>query len=123
MAKRMVLVDERLYDELWKRTPHDTSKSHLNNKLQSQLDSHVVPDDVKAKQYQKTLNRFLNLKQQVPDLKPTALNGLIEEPSKKKKKKKIKNWDYGQEGIRWDVLEGPVRRSNRERKKWSRYDE
>ena len=123
MAKRMVLVDERLHDELWKRTPHDTSKSHLNNNLQSQLDSHVVPDDVKAKQYQKTLNRFLNLKQQVPDLKPTALNGLIEEPSKKKKKKKIKNWDYGQEGIRWDVLEGPVRRSNRERKKWSRYDE
>ena len=117
----MVLVEKRLYDELRKRTPHDTSKSHSNNKLQSQLDSHVVPDDVKAKQYQNTLNRFLNLKQQFPELQPIALDGLIEETSKKKKK--WKKWDYGQEGIRRDVLEGPVRRSNRKRKPRSIFDE
>jgi hypothetical protein len=50
MAKKIVLVEERLYDKLWKRTPRDCSKSLLYDKLHSQLDSDSVADDyLKAK--------------------------------------------------------------------------
>jgi hypothetical protein len=102
MSKKMVLVEERIYDELWKRSPMDTMKSHLSNKLQSQLNSNEVGDDEKVKQYQKTLNRFLNLKQQVPNLQASLLNGTFEESKKKRK---------------------PVRTSQRRRIKWTRHNE
>jgi hypothetical protein len=75
MAKRMILVDERMFKELWERSPTHTSKSDLNNQLQSELDNSQIPDDVKAKHYQNALSRFLNLRQQVPSTQPTALNG------------------------------------------------
>jgi hypothetical protein len=65
-AKKMVIVDERLYDELWKRPIIDASKSYLSNKLQADLTSNDISDDLKAKQYQQTLNRFLNQKQELP---------------------------------------------------------
>jgi hypothetical protein len=65
-AKKMVLVEERLYDELWKRPIVDASKSYLSNKLQTDLTSNDTSDDLKAKQYQQTLNRFLNQKQHIP---------------------------------------------------------
>jgi len=65
-AKKMVIVDERLHDELWKRPIIDASKSYLSNKLQADLTSNDISDDLKAKQYQQTLNRFLNQKQQLP---------------------------------------------------------
>jgi hypothetical protein len=120
MAKRMILVDEREYNDLWKRSPIDTTKSHLSTKLQSQLTSSDVSDDVKAKQYQNTLSRFLNLKQRIPDLQPTALNGLIEEaaprqPAKKNTKRKHRS-------IQWLGL-GPVRSSQRKHIKWNRHNE
>ena len=75
MAKRMILVDERMFKELWERSPTHTSKSDLNNQLQSELDNSQIPDDVKAKHYQNALSRFLNLRQQVPSTQLTALNG------------------------------------------------
>jgi hypothetical protein len=103
MAKRMILIDEREYHELWKRPATDRSKSYLNSKLQTQLDSVESTDDVKAKEYQKTLHRFLNLKQKIPELQPTALNGLIAENSKKKKKAE------------------KSRQSQRKHVKWSKY--
>jgi hypothetical protein len=123
MAKKMVLVEERLYDELWKRTPKDTSKSLLYRNLHSQLDSSVVDDDyMKAKEYNQNLQRFLNLKEKVSEVKPIVLNGSIEEVPKKKKKKH-KTFDEGKEAIHWDVLEGSVRRSKRKHTPWLRYDE
>jgi hypothetical protein len=111
MAKRMVLVEEKVYNnnnvlnymkakdqnDLWKQSPVETSKTHLNSSLQSQLASVDLPDDVKAKLYQKTLKRFLSLKQQVPDLQPTALNGLFAPPVKKRKQK-------------WSDLEPPLKK-------------
>ena len=127
MAKRMVLVDERVYDDiqpkhfddakldlfqkilnndLWKRNPTESSKSYLSSNLDFQLDSSKVPDDVKAKLYQKTLRRFLDLKQQVPDLEPAALNAVIEQPRRRRKT------------IQWEAL----RQSKRAHKKWSRYE-
>jgi hypothetical protein len=114
MAKKMVLVEEQVYNnmkpnnvlnymkakeqnEMWQKSPVETSKTHLNTSLQSQLASVDLPDDVKAKLYQKTLKRFLSLKQKVPDLEPTALNGLIAPPVKKRKQK-------------WSDLEPPVKK-------------
>ena len=126
MAKRMVLVEERTYDKLWKRTPTDISKSHLYGNLQSQLDTDEVPDDVKAKQYHQTLNRFLNLKQQVPESQYIPLNGAVQEtpliaassspppaqkPKKPNRKKTVKR------------LLGPLKATKRKHIPWSRYDE
>jgi hypothetical protein len=112
MAKKMVLVDEHVYDDMWKRPPIDTSKSDLNNKLQSQLASSDLPDDVKAKLYQKTLKRFLTLKHQVPDLQPTALNGLVEEP------KPLRKVIRKKKPVHWPTV--PIRYSHRRRIPWSR---
>ena len=58
MAKRMILVDERTFKELWERSPTHTSKSDLNNQLQSELDNSQIPDDVKAKHYKILLAVF-----------------------------------------------------------------
>jgi hypothetical protein len=128
MAKKMVLVEERLYDELWKRTPKDTSKSLLYDKLNSQLDS--SDDYLKAKEYNQNLQRFLNLKEKVPEVKPIALNGTSDEPKKKikkieqaaKKRKRQATFDESKEAINWDVLEGTVRRSKRKHIPWIRHD-
>ena len=129
MAKKMVLVEERLYDELWKRTPKDTSKSLLYDKLNSQLDS--SDDYLKAKEYNQNLQRFLNLKEKVPEVKPIALNGTSEEPKRKligsvekaaKKRKRQATFDDSKEAINWDVLEGTVRRSKRKHIPWIRHD-
>ena len=117
MTKRMVLVEEQAYNDMWrkpawKRPAVDNSKTHLNTSLESQLDSTDLPDDVKAKLYQKTLKRFLNIKQQVPDLQPIALNGLIDvqntvrKPVRKRKP------------VRWPPV--PTRFSHRKHIPWSR---
>jgi hypothetical protein len=131
MTKRMVLVDERAYnemqpndtlkrmlnDEKWKRTPAETSKTLLSNSLQSQLDSIDIPDDLKAKLYQKTLKRFLSLKQQVPDIQPTAVNGLLDSPKQvakqvvTKRKRKPAHWPAGVKRV-----------SLRKRIPWSKFD-
>ena len=125
----MVLVEERLYDELWKRTPKDTSKSLLYDKLNSQLDS--SDDYLKAKEYNQNLQRFLNLKEKVPEVRPIALNGTSEEPKRKligsvekaaKKRKRQATFDESKEAINWDVLEGTVRRSKRKHIPWIRHD-
>ena len=113
----MVLVDEQAYNDMWLKSPWkrpavDNSKTHLNTSLETQLDRTDLPDDVKAKLYQKTLKRFLNVKQQVPDLQPTALNGLIEQvkpPQKPVRKRKP---------VRWPAV--PTRYSHRKHIPWSR---
>jgi hypothetical protein len=114
MAKKMVLVEEHAYNDMWNRHPIDTSKSHLNSKLQSQLASTDLPDDVKAKLYQKTLKRFLTLKQQVPDLHPTALNGLIEVEKPRKKLIRKKKPAH--------LPTVPIRYSHRKHIPWSRFN-
>jgi hypothetical protein len=109
MAKKMILVEEHVYNDLWKRPTIDTSKSYINSKLQSQLASTNLPDDVKAKLHQKTLKQFLTLKQQVPDLQPVALNGLIEEPKPGRKPSRKKRPTV------------PIRSSYRRHIPWSRF--
>jgi hypothetical protein len=104
----MVLVDEREYNERWNRPPVDVTKTHLSNKLESQLNSVDISDDEKVKQYQNTLTRFLNLKQRMPDIQPPVLF----EPSVKKKTVKHKR-----------SYLGPARSSLRRHVKWSKYDE
>jgi FKBP-type peptidyl-prolyl cis-trans isomerase (trigger factor) len=116
-VKRMVLVDERLYDQLWKRTPLEASKSDLSNKLESQLNSIDVPDDIKVKQYQQTLNRFLNQKQQqeLPVVTPPL-------------KRKITRLEPPRKRAKWAALEdieAEPRRSKRTPKpvvRWSTLD-
>jgi len=103
-AKRMVLVDERFLDNIWrkentswKRTSDDKAKSLLNRELKSNLDGTDIPDDIKAKQHQQHLNRFLHTARELPVVETPkedlidfkTVDQLLElEPQKKKPKKK-----------------------------------
>jgi hypothetical protein len=80
-TKRMVLIDERLLDNLWRKQDTNWKKpvdykarTLLNSKLKTDLDDSEVPEDVRVKQYQQTLNRFLHTsrKQAVSDSIPVA---------------------------------------------------
>jgi hypothetical protein len=72
-AKRMVLVDERFLDDIWRkessswRRPTDQkAKSSLHHSLRFDLDDSTLPDDIKAKNHQQHLNRFLHTARQLP---------------------------------------------------------
>jgi len=63
----MELVDDRLIvnlwckqDVTWKRPVDYKLKTILNSKLKNNLDDVSIPDNVKVKQYQNNLNRFLH---------------------------------------------------------------
>ena len=96
----MVLVDERFLDNIyrkepWKQTSDDRAKSLLNHELKSDLDDSDIPDDIKAKQHQIHLNRFLHTSRQLPIVEAAKEDLVVDhpvepEPEKKKPKKKIK---------------------------------
>jgi hypothetical protein len=72
-AKRMVLVDEKFLENIWrkessswKKPTEQKAKFLLNNELKSDLDDPAIPDDVKAKHHQQHLNRFLHTTRQLP---------------------------------------------------------
>ena len=50
----------------WKRTTDQTAKSSLRRSLQTVLDDSSLPDDIKAKLHQQSLNRFLHTTRQLP---------------------------------------------------------
>jgi hypothetical protein len=86
-AKRMVLVDEKFLDNFWmkeqstwKRSSDHKAKSRLNHELQSDLDDPSIPNDIKAKQYQQHLNRFLYTARQLPAAAESE--AIIEAPTK-----------------------------------------
>jgi hypothetical protein len=70
----------------------------MSKELRFGLSDESIPDDVRAKQYQRTLGRFLNTKRKPPDKPLIDLNapsstddliGLSFEEKKRQKKKKI----------------------------------
>ena len=114
-SKRMVLVDEkflehvlRKQDSSWKRPAEQNVKSQLNRELKSDLDDSSIPDDIKVKQHQQHLSRFLHTNRQLPEPSknvispstedlikieeaPPAVDDLLDlqlEPIKSKKKKR-----------------------------------
>lgn len=81
MAKRMVLVDEKLLDYQpkfqtkqldlsWKRPTEQSVKSSISQQMKSTLDDPAIPEDVKAKHYAQSLSRFLHTKRQLVDETP-----------------------------------------------------
>jgi hypothetical protein len=103
-AKRMVLIDEKIVDNmfrkrdtLWKRPTEQSAKHSLSKEMRLELEDISIPEDVKAKHYQQTLSRFLNTKRKLADEplidlnpSPTAIDDLLElnfATAKKKKKK------------------------------------
>jgi hypothetical protein len=102
-AKRMVLIDEKLADHIfrkqdryWKQPTEQSAKHSLSKELRLGLSDGSIPDDVRAKQYQQTQGRFLNTKRKLPDEPLIDLNasssiddliGLSFEEKKKQKKK------------------------------------
>jgi hypothetical protein len=103
-AKRMVLVDEKLADHFfrkqdqnWKRPTEQLAKHNLSKEMRLGLNDESMPEDIRAKQYQQTLSRFLNMKRKLPDEPLIDLNttssvddllGLSFEEKKKKSKQK-----------------------------------
>ena len=89
----MVLVDEKLLeyfqnkpDLSWKRPVEQSVKSSISKQMKSTLDDPVIPDDIKAKHYRQSLNRFLQSKRNLPDepLLPTIDELLDIKPEEKK---------------------------------------
>ena len=119
-AKRMVLVDEKLlqYEPILQhfRTKQDLSwinpveqsvKTSISKQMKSTLDDPEIPDDIKAKTYRQSLNRFLQSKRKVTE-EPT-IDQLL---------------DFGPEEKKIDVTPTPQkkkRKSKRIRKKPQRY--
>jgi hypothetical protein len=121
-AKRMVLVDEKMLDGRlwhkpiehllekiknkqdlnWKRPTEHSAKSVLSKQMKSVLNDDMHGDDVKAKQYQQTLSRFLHTNKKLPEeprlidfTQSTTADDLLDlkinsdvKPLKKKKKTK-----------------------------------
>ena len=71
----MILIDPKFLEHLcrkeddlsWKRPTDQTVKSQLNRELKSDLDYSNIPDDIKVKQHQQHLNRFLQTKRQLQE--------------------------------------------------------
>ena len=100
----MVLVDEKLadhifrkHDQHWKRPTEHSAKHSLSKEMRLGLSDESVPEDIRAKQYQQKLGRFLNTKRKLPDeplidfnSTPAAddLIGISFEEKKKKRTKK-----------------------------------
>jgi hypothetical protein len=73
-ANRMVLVDGKLADHFfrkqdqnWKRPTEQLAKHNLSKEMRLGLSDESMPEDIRAKQYQQTLGRFLNMKRKLPD--------------------------------------------------------
>jgi hypothetical protein len=71
-AKRMVLVDERFLDHLyrkqdsnWRKPTDQVAKSKLNRQMKGDLDDCTQPDDLKVKRYNQDLVKFLNTKRKL----------------------------------------------------------
>jgi hypothetical protein len=85
----MALIDEKLLENLWKR--QDTNwrkpveykaKTLINRQLETDLDDTTVPDDVRAKQYQRNLNRFLHTSREQPIPEPIPPIAPLPKPPK-----------------------------------------
>jgi hypothetical protein len=110
-AMKLALVDPRHveYRDLSK-TPEAQKKADLSLELRRILKDDSVPDDVKLKLYNNTLDRFLNVRDTVPEqtLPPINVNWI---PSTTKKTKKKRQGDVR-----------AVRKSTRKRKiPWIKY--
>ncbi len=109
-AKQVVLIDEieleKLYQRAelnWKRPTEYNAKTVLHRQMKSDLGEENVAEDIKVKQYNQDLNRFLNPKrkliqeQPLIDLLSTSIDNAptnivpntqtAPEPKKKKNKK------------------------------------
>jgi hypothetical protein len=102
-AKRMVLVDEKLFDQYrhsWKQPADVASKTVLDDKLDSQLEE-KLPDDIKAKEFQRLLYRFLHATRDIPTQHPLSLNGSMQVPKRttRKSTRKVKK-------VKWEGFYG-----------------
>ena len=101
MAKRMVLIDEKLLeyqpmlqhfqtkqDLSWKRPTEQSVKSSISHQMKSTLDDPTIPEDVKAKHYAQSLSRFLHTKRKLADETPAVVTQPTEAPEVTPPKKK-----------------------------------
>jgi hypothetical protein len=89
-AMKLALVDPRHveYRDL-NKTPEGQKKADLSIEMRRILNDDSVPDDVKLKLYSKTLDRFLNVRDTVPEqtLPPININWAPNNEKKRKLKK------------------------------------
>ena len=72
-TKRMVLIDEKVLENLWRKQDTNWKKpvdykarTLLNSKLKTDLEDTTTPEDIRVKQYQQSLNRFLHTSREQP---------------------------------------------------------
>jgi hypothetical protein len=103
-AKRMVLVYEKLLDYKpmlqhfqgkqdlsWKRQTEQSIKSTISKQMKSTLNDPAIPDDVKAKHYRQSLNRFLQSKRKL--IEEPAVDELLDSTPEEKKLTKVPTID------------------------------
>jgi hypothetical protein len=95
-AKRMVLIDEKLLDNLWRKQdttwkkPIDyKAKTLLNSQLKTDLDDTSLPEDERVKQYQRNLNRFLHTTRKHVESEPIPIMLPIPKVPRKRIKKRV----------------------------------
>ena len=104
-AKKMMLIDEREYERLkrplavktelsWKRPIETRAKHEENVNMKSVLADETMPDDVKVKEYNQMLTRFINARTKLDqstkliDLDEPTPTSPIQAPAPLKAKKK-----------------------------------
>ena len=91
--ERLALVDPRHveYRDL-NKTPEGQKKADLSIEMRRILKDDSVPDDVKLKLYNTTLDRFLNVRDTVPEqtLPPININWTPARGKKRKKKTSVR---------------------------------
>lgn len=129
-AKRMVLVDEKWLDNLyrkhqdsgWRKPTDQTVKSKLNHQMKIDIDDATSPDDVRMKNYNQTLTRFLNTKRKIPKeldiISPVKASEVTEDKPTRKSKDKS--------GVKRRrktlVIPSPIGRAKRVRKTPKKFD-
>jgi hypothetical protein len=92
-ARKMVLVDERIY-EAWKKSPDERLKTSLYEKTKEKLENDTIPDDIKAKQIQNDFIRFqLAGVKQSDDVSLPIWPELVKKKPRQSKRKKEVKWE------------------------------
>ena len=74
-------------DLSWKQPAEQTVKTSISKQLSTTLDDTTIPDDMKVKNYNHNLNRFLRTKREIEVEDQPTIDELLDIPLNKKTKR------------------------------------
>ena len=128
----MVLVDEKWLESVyrkqqdsnWRKPTDQTVKSKLNHQMKIDVDDETTPDDVKMKNYNQTLTRFLNTKRKIPQEPQNDITSPVEtsQVTEDKPARKSKDASGVKRRRKTHVISSPFGRAKRVRKTPKKFD-